>query len=201
MVLSRRRGAFQGISRKVGLAFSELPLSSAHWTILSVVLAFGSFYFLFYSMFLYAAVLFILSAFLDFADGAVAGVSGKYSARSNYMDTIVDRYVEAIVVFGLLFVALPGFFLSSNFWILLYLFGALMTPYAKAAAKEKELVRKELTGGIMESGERIIILFIGLVLAYFSRYYLTYILVVLAILSNLTVLQRAYTALRSGEFL
>ena len=69
-----------------------------------------------------------------------------------------------------------------------------MTTYVKAAAKEKELVEKELKGGLLERAERLIILFIGILLAYFDKFYLTYIIVVLAVLTNISALQRIIIA-------
>ena len=81
-------------------------------------------------------------------DGAVARVTKTASKFGAYLDTIVDRYVEAIIAFGLLFAALPGFYIPAYAWIFLYLFGGMMTTYAKAAAKEgghvAGVARKEL---------------------------------------------------------
>jgi len=129
-------------------------------------------------------------------DGAVARVTGKASRFGAYLDTIVDRYVEAIIVFGLLFIGLPEFFIPIYAWIFLYLFGSMMTTYAKAAAKEKEIIPegKELKGGILERAERLIILFIGIIAAAFNPMYLTYVIVLLAILTNISALQRIWIA-------
>jgi phosphatidylglycerophosphate synthase len=115
------------------------------------------------------------------------------------LDTVVDRYVEGIIIIGLLFAGLPDFYLPVTAWLFVYFFGAMMTTYAKAAAKEKELTEKELRGGFLERAERLLILFIGILVASLDTFYLTYTIVVLAVLSNITVLQRVWAATRENR--
>jgi archaetidylinositol phosphate synthase len=196
MVLYKRRDRFANFSVKVGILFSKLPLSANAWTLLSLVPVFAALWYLVNGQFLWAAGLFLLSAFMDLIDGSVGRVTGTVSKKGAYLDTVVDRYVEGIVVFGLLFAGLPGFYLPSAFWLFLYFFGAMMTTYVKAAAKEKELTEKEIRGGFLERAERLIILFIGILAASLDLFYLTYTIVVLAVLSNITALQRIWAAVK-----
>ncbi len=198
-MLYKNRKKFSNLSVKIGILFSKIPLTPNQWTIFSLVPAIVAVYFLSQQDFLLAGGLFIIAGFLDMVDGAVARVTGRTSRFGAYLDTIVDRYVEAIVVFGLLFVGLPGFYIPAYAWIFLYLFGSMMTTYAKSAAKEKELIPdgKELKGGILERAERMIILFIGIVAAAFNPMYLTYVIVALAILTNISTLQRIWIAQKS----
>lgn len=196
MVLYKKRETFSGISIKIGMIFSKVGLSPNQWTMLVILPTLISLYFILEKQFLIAALFLLISAFLDLVDGSVARVMGKVSKLGAYLDTIMDRYVEAVILFGLLFVGLPGFYAPSYVWIFVFFFGSFMTTYAKSAAKEKDLVEKELRGGLLERGERLIILFIGILLAHFSRVYLTYIIVILAILTNVTALQRIRIATR-----
>jgi len=198
MVLAKRRHRFANFSVKVGLAFSKLPLSANQWTLLSLVPMFFALYFLVSQQFLLAAGLFLLSAFMDLIDGSVARVTGTVSKKGAYLDTVVDRYVEGIIILGLLFAGLPDFYLPVTAWLFVYFFGAMMTTYVKAAAKEKELTEKELRGGFLERAERLLILFIGILVASLDTFYLTYTIVVLAVLSNITVLQRIYSAVKQN---
>lgn len=199
MTLYRRRDKFAGFSVKVGIVFSKIGLSPNQWTLLSLVPITVAFYYLMNEEFLLAAVFFIISSFIDLIDGSVARVTGRVTKLGAYLDTIVDRYIEGIIIFGLLFASLPDLFIPAYAWLFIYFFGAMMTTYVKAAAKEKELVEKELRGGILERAERLIILFIGILLASFDKFYLTYVIVVLAILANLSALQRIAIAARSGR--
>jgi len=199
MVLYRNRERFSNLSIKIGIVFSKAGLSPNHWTMLVILPAFASVYFLLEKQFLAAAAFLLLSAFLDFVDGSVARVMGKVTKFGAYLDTVMDRYVEAIILVGLLFVNLPGFYFPAYVWIFIFFFGSFMTTYAKSAAKEKELTEKEITGGLLERGERLIILFVGILLAYFRLSYLTYIIVMLAVLTNMTALQRIKIAADSAR--
>jgi len=140
--------------------------------------------------------LFIAAAGLDFIDGAVARKKGLATKRGAYWDTIADRCVEAMLLFGLLFCQLPDFYLPAAGWIFLALFGSTMTTYAKAAAKEKGLCDAELKGGLMSRGERLIAYFAIIILLPISLDWVAAILAALAILTNITALQRIEHALR-----
>ena len=207
MTLYRRRERFQGLSVKIGIAFSKLPVTPNQWTLISILPVLAAFYYLTQSNFLAAALLFIISAFLDLVDGSVARVTGRVSRLGAYLDTVMDRYVEFIIILGLLFAGLPSpglpyVGLPMAAWILLYLFGGMMTTYVKAAAKEKGIFEtEELKGGLLERAERLAILFVGLLLAAVSPVVLSYIIILLAVLTNITALQRIYIAVQDSKAL
>ncbi len=172
--------------RKIGITPNQ-------WTLLSIVFAAVTFYFLMQQSFGFAAAAFALAAVFDVFDGAVARATAKATKTGAYLDTVVDRYVEFFVIAGLFLANLPPYLFSASFWLLFYLFGSTMTTYARAAAKEA--MNRHIKGGILERAERMILLFVGLLLAIFSTTYLSYIIVILAALSNITALQRIGKAL------
>jgi len=185
-----KRGRFRKYEEFIGKNFAKLGLSPNQWTMISLILAFAAVYSIMTMNFLEAAVIIIITAFLDVVDGCVARTTGKACKKGAYLDTIIDRYVEFLIIFGLFFVPLPALWLPFQAWLFLYLFGAMMTTYAKSAAKEKELIKDELKGGILERAERMMILFLGIVLAAYSTQLLVYIIALLAVLSNFSALQR-----------
>jgi len=199
MTFYKNRKKFAGFSEGIGRSFARAGLSANQWTAVSLVPVLVAVYALMYGQFIIAGLLFILSSFLDMVDGAVARHTGTATKKGAYLDTIVDRYVEVIIIFGILLAGLPGFLMPTYAWILLYLFGGLMTTYAKAAAKEKELIGSgtELKGGLLERAERLIILFIGIIIASINPVYLTYVIAALAVLTNISALQRIGIALRA----
>ncbi|MBI4020329.1 MAG: CDP-alcohol phosphatidyltransferase family protein [Candidatus Aenigmarchaeota archaeon] len=208
MTLYRRRERFGGVSVKIGIIFSKAGISPNQWTIISLLPAFIALYYLVQENFLAAAFFFLVSAFLDMVDGAVARVMGRVSNLGAYLDTVVDRYVEFLIILGLLFANLPPayIYVTSGYpipiapLILLYLFGGMATTYVKAAAKEKGLIEgSELKGGLLERAERLIILFIGILLASVSPPALSFIILILAILTNISALQRIWIAVRLGR--
>jgi archaetidylinositol phosphate synthase len=196
MTLYKKRESFSNLSIRIGIAFSKLRLSPNQWTLISLLPVMAAVYFLANRDFLVAAGLFLLSGFLDLVDGSVARVTGRVSKLGAYLDTVVDRYVEAIIILGLFFVGIPAFFIPGNAWLFIYLFGGMMTTYVKAAAKEKELAEREIKGGILERAERLMILFIGILLATLDLQYLTYVIVLLAVLANISTLQRIWIAVK-----
>jgi len=198
-MLSKHKDKFRGFEKAVANVFSKLPLSPNVWTLLSLVTAIISVYFISTNNLLIAAIILLITAFVDVIDGAVARATGRATKFGAYLDTVVDRYVEGLIILSLLLVALPVFLIPASIWIGLYLFGSLMTTYVKAAAKEQEIVRSELRGGLLERAERLLILFVGLVLGSLNAFWLTYVLVVLAVLTNLTALQKAMTALGAAK--
>ncbi len=203
MTLYGNRQKFGGFSEKIGSGFAKLKLSPNQWTFVSLLPALGAVYFLVNQDYVSSAVLFLLAAFLDMVDGAVARATGKACKSGAYLDTMVDRYVEFFVVAGLVYLAwqrvIPDLFIPSVLWIFIFYFGGIMTSYAKAAAKEKDYVKKEIKGGLLERAERLIILFVGILAASLNPMYLTYAIVLLAFLANITVIQRAWIARNASK--
>jgi len=186
-----------GFRKWIGETFSRLGLSPNQWTMVSLVVAVIASAFIFSSQFMLGAVFIALSGFVDLIDGAVARHTGRVTKKGAYIDTVADRYAEFLYIFPLAFLALPTVFLPFKAWLLLYFFGAMMTTYAKAAAKEKELGVEEIRGGLLERAERVTIYAMGLLLASVDILYLSYAIVILAVLVNISALQRIMKTLDS----
>lgn len=196
-MLDLKREWFKSIERFIGKTLGRLPVTPNQWTLLSVVFALIGLHFTINFNFLLALISFFVSGILDFIDGSVARAKNMSSSAGAYIDTIVDRYIEGIMFLGLLFVSLPTIIFPSYIWIFLALFGSMLTTYTKAAAKEKELVKLELKGGLMSRGERLILIFLIFILLIFSQQYLaTIIIIIFAALSNFTALQRFFSAIK-----
>ena len=196
-MLDLHRNWFGGIENKTADIFAALPFTPNQYTSLSIVAALAMLCLIAAGHYIAALALFIVAAGLDFIDGAVARKRGLATKRGAYWDTIADRYVEAMFLFGLLFCRLPDFYLPAAGWIFLALFGSTMTTYAKAAAKEKGLCDAELKGGLMSRGERLIAYFLILAAMIWGNYYLAAVIIaILAVLANITAGQRISAALR-----
>jgi phosphatidylglycerophosphate synthase len=188
---------FKKIEILVAKTFSLLPLKPNHYTVLAVFFSLFVFYFLIKQNLIFATVFFLIASFLDFVDGAVARYKNLSTKLGAYLDTISDRYVEAILLLGILFLPLPKIILPKEIWIFLILFGSLMTTYAKAAAKEKELVVSELKGGILSRTERLFLFLLALIFGNFNLNWMMVVLIFTAILTNLTAIQRIFFAIKT----
>lgn len=168
-----------------------MPLSPNQWTTLSLFLAIILFYFLVNQQFLISFVVCVITISSDMIDGAVARVSKRVTKFGAYLDTIVDRFVEFFIVFGFLFVGYTSFIFSSQVWLMILLFGSMMSTYSKPAAFEKGLIKKELKGGgILEHTDRLLMFLLIILLSYFSKDYAIYLIALTAILTLISFLQR-----------
>lgn len=198
-MLTEIRNKFKFLEDILGKIFFKTGLTANQFTLISVVFAFISFYFLINLNFILAFLFFISAGILDLIDGAVARITGQASKKGAYLDTICDRYVEGIVLLGFFFLPLTHFLLSSEIWIGLSFLGGLMTTYAKAAAKEKELVMEKPAPAFFGRTERVISIAISMFLGIFDINLVIYPIVILAILSNISALQRIIISFNSAE--
>lgn len=183
----------------MGEIFSHLPITPNQWTLISVLAGIGSFYFLMKQNLILAIISFAIAAFSDYINGIIARHRNIYTKVFRYFDTVADRYVDGLILLGMLFLPLPQIVLPGYVWIFLILFGSLVTAFTKAAAKEKELVSQELKGGLITRSERIILLLISLFLGIIDKNFIwtTYLLIFLAVITNLTAIQRIHMAVKS----
>lgn len=142
-----------------------------------------------------AGILLILSAVFDAFDGTLARMTGQSSRFGAFFDATLDRYAEAVVFLGLLvyLLRLPD---SNTAVVLVFLalVGSLLVSYTRAKAESLEI---PCTKGLLTRAERVALLVIGLLLAHWRPIaalpdVLTLVLWALAILSNLTAIQRIW---------
>jgi soluble lytic murein transglycosylase len=129
-----------------------------------------------------AGVLLILAGLFDFFDGSLARASGQVTPFGAFLDSVIDRYSDLVVLLGIvvLFARTPN--ARGAVIAMAGLVGSVMVSYTKARA---ESLGVDCTVGMMERPERMICLIAG---ALFDL--LEPALWVLAVLANLTALQR-----------
>ncbi|HLC40915.1 MAG TPA: CDP-alcohol phosphatidyltransferase family protein [Methylomirabilota bacterium] len=139
-----------------------------------------------------AALFLVLAGLLDILDGSLARCSDRVTPFGGFLDSVIDRYSDLAVLVGLLvyFLRLEAF--DGIGLTLATLVGTIMVSYSRAKA---ESIGATCEVGLMERGERIIVLIIG---ALFHL--LIPALWLLAILTNLTALQRIYHTWRITKF-
>jgi CDP-diacylglycerol---glycerol-3-phosphate 3-phosphatidyltransferase len=130
-------------------------------------------------------ILLLVAGGFDMLDGALARVTKKFSTFGAFLDSVLDRYSEAIVGFGLLYHEMLAHDTLVVGLLYAYIIGSLMISYARARAEGLGLDAKV---GLLPRPERIVILAVGLIF----HVLLVPVLVILAILTNFTALQRVY---------
>ncbi|MBU0546750.1 MAG: CDP-alcohol phosphatidyltransferase family protein [Patescibacteria group bacterium] len=195
-MLSEKREQFKKLEAIVGDFFSKF-LTANQYSGLAILMALFFLKFIISGNLKVALIFLITTSFLDFVDGAVARKTNTASNKGAYLDTILDRYVEAIVLFSFLFLPLPKLLFPSYVWILFTLLGSFMTTYAKAAGKEKEILKTELKKGLIGRGERMILESLAILFGIFNFNWTLFCIIILAILSNITAFQRIYLVLNN----
>ena len=193
-MLYKNRKKYAPFEIRLAAFFSKISKNANFWTLLSLIFAVASAYLITRQSFLFAGLFVAISAMLDVVDGSIARLHNKATNRGAYLDTVSDRYAEAIVIVALVFVPLPSVIFPPAVWIAVLLFGSLMTTYAKASASEKGLPTP--LGVLLERAERVFLIFIAVVLGHFGKVYMTYAIILLALLTNISALQRVRMVLR-----
>ncbi|TRO46482.1 CDP-alcohol phosphatidyltransferase family protein [Candidatus Bathyarchaeota archaeon] len=130
-----------------------------------------------------ATVLFLASGFCDALDGVIARIYQQTSVFGGILDSLLDRYADAAVYAG---VIIGG--LCDPLWGLAALLGSMMVSYCRARAEAAEIMMESV--GVAERAERMLILSFAGIAAIFWLPALNIGIILLAVLSNFTVVQR-----------
>lgn len=133
-------------------------------------------------MFLFAGLVIIGAGIFDMVDGRVARATGQVTTFGAFFDSVIDRYSDVALYFGLLV-----YYARANrfFYVVLtalVMVTSLMVSYTRARA---ESLIGACKVGFMERPERIVLVIIG---ALFNR--MAAVLWVIAVIGNITVIHR-----------
>ncbi|MEM3458120.1 MAG: archaetidylinositol phosphate synthase [Candidatus Bathyarchaeia archaeon] len=146
---------------------------------------------------LLATLLLLSSGFCDALDGVIARLYQQTTIFGGFLDSLLDRYADAAVYVGII---IGG--LCNALWGIIALIGSLLVSYSRARAEAAGI--KMETIGLAERAERILIIAIATLIAYFWQptTIINASIILLAILTNLTVIQRSvytYKKLKKKE--
>lgn len=133
---------------------------------------------------LLAVFLLMASGYCDTLDGIIARTYQQATPFGGFFDSLLDRYADAIVYSGIIIGAL-----CDVMWGLAALAGSLLVSYSRARAEAAGIKMESV--GLAERAERMLILAVVSIIAFFWLPALNWGVIILAILANFTVLQRA----------
>jgi CDP-diacylglycerol--glycerol-3-phosphate 3-phosphatidyltransferase len=140
-------------------------------------------------MFLYAGLVIIGAGIFDMVDGRVARATGQVTTFGAFFDSVIDRYSDVALFFGLLVYYARG---NHFFYLVLVAFvmvSSVMVSYTRARA---ESLIGSCKVGFMERPERVVLVIIGALFAHWGA--MAPVLWVLAVLSTTTIIHRiSYT--------
>ena len=181
-MLGRYRDTVRAWSDPVGRALFRLHLRPNHLTMCGLVVSACAGAAFVFGHLPAAGVLLTLAGLFDLFDGSLARASGQATAFGAFLDSVIDRYSDIVVMLGIvvLYARMPH--ARGALLAMAGLAGSVMVSYTKARA---ESIGIECNVGMMERPERLICLIAGALLGLMEPA-----LWVLAILANLTALQR-----------
>ncbi len=173
----------------LGKAIAKLPVSPNLLSILGFLSSLCAGYFIIRYDFLLSVILILVAGFFDMIDGLVARVRGQATKFGEVLDSVLDRYSD-----GIIFLALIYSGVVNSFWALLAMLGSFITSYSRAKG---EIMRLKMSGvGLIERPERILLICVGLLtliylpISFFGYTLFDWLMVLIAITTNLSVLQR-----------
>jgi CDP-diacylglycerol--glycerol-3-phosphate 3-phosphatidyltransferase len=133
---------------------------------------------------IWAGLLIIFSGIFDLIDGVVARKLGKVTAFGGFLDSVLDRYSDLLLLLSFIIYYLRKGDSALVILTAVVSIGTALIPYVRARA---EAANVPCNTGLMERAERIILLSAGAIFGWMEL-----ILWILAILTHFTVLQRIY---------
>ncbi|MDH5666235.1 MAG: CDP-alcohol phosphatidyltransferase family protein, partial [Nitrosopumilus sp.] len=101
-----------------------------------------------------APFLLLVSGFCDALDGAIARLHKQTTTFGGFLDSLLDRYADAVVFLGII---IGG--LCDPFWGLTALIGSLLVSYTRARAEATGIKMEAV--GVAERADRLFILAIA----------------------------------------
>jgi CDP-diacylglycerol---glycerol-3-phosphate 3-phosphatidyltransferase len=175
-------------------AFGTLRIKADVFTYINLLLTFGVVWLLVEGRLVGAGLLFLLASSFDIIDGAIARSQGTARRFGAFLDSTIDRYSEMLVFVGLLlyfYYHQPG--ASPMVYVLIFIAsqGSLLTSYVRARA---EALQFDGRGGLIERPGRVLLLTFAMISGW-----LTSCLIVLAILTHISALQRFWLVWKQSK--
>jgi CDP-diacylglycerol---glycerol-3-phosphate 3-phosphatidyltransferase len=171
--------------------FSNRVISPNVFTVWGALFGMTSCFLVAFDRFILGGMLLLVSGFCDLLDGALARNTDRVTRFGGFLDSVLDRYTDLFLMCGVfvhfirkesLFYALLTFIASI---------GIALIPYARARAEADSFA---CTTGLLERPERLILLLIG-----FFFGVLPFVILILAVFTHVTVIQRIMHVRRMAD--
>jgi CDP-diacylglycerol--glycerol-3-phosphate 3-phosphatidyltransferase len=181
------RRVIAGLMSKAG----RIPLTGNQVTTLGFVVNVLAAVLVYREAFIAAGLVFLLGSILDIFDGAVARARGEAGPKGAMFDSVLDRVSEAVMFGAIALVFARDDEKIALLAVIAALTGSLLTSYIRARA---EALGLDGTHGLMARAERVVLIAASLLFAPLGA--LPWGIILLAVLSAITVVQRARHVMR-----
>jgi len=168
-------------------ALRRLPVTPNQITVVGTALTFAAAVLVASGQLRWGGVVLAFAGTFDILDGALARSTGRSYPYGAFLDSTLDRYSEGAMYLGLIayFVSVGG---PLQRWLVVgtaaALAGSFLVSYVRARAQSLGFTCET---GLFARPERVVVTVVGLI---FGGVVLTAVVFLLAILTNLTALQR-----------
>jgi CDP-diacylglycerol--glycerol-3-phosphate 3-phosphatidyltransferase len=160
-MLGRHKDAVARVSDPIARVLLRARVRPNQLTVLGLVISMGSAAALAAGHLRSGGLLLIVAGALDILDGALARVSGRVSALGAFLDSVLDRYSDLLVLSGIVLLFMQQDSRGAVVAALAAVIGTVMVSYTRARA---ESVGVECRVGLLERGERLLVLIVGALL-------------------------------------
>ncbi|MFL2944974.1 MAG: CDP-alcohol phosphatidyltransferase family protein [Candidatus Poseidoniales archaeon] len=184
----------------LGKGLGKLGIKPNHITVMGLILTFYAAWLLYNQNIYEAFAIGLIASLFDGADGLVARATKTTSIRGGYLDATLDRYADCFAFSALILCnwvkplpIVPLEFISGQVWAMAAMIGAFQTSYCRAAAERLGVSQEGI--GLIERPERWFVLGMGVLVGEMMgniETVITIVVAILAVLGNLTALQRMY---------
>ena len=181
-MLGRYRDEVRAWSDPVGRTLFRLRLRPNHLTVMGLAVSLLAAAAFIAGHTRGAGVLLIVAGLFDLFDGSLARASGQVTTFGAFLDSVIDRYSDLVVLLGIVVFFARTPHARGALVAMAGLVGSVMVSYTKARA---ESIGIDCNVGVMERPERMICLIVGALFGLMEPA-----LWVLAVLANITALQR-----------
>ncbi len=166
----------------------------------------------------WAGGLILFAGLFDMLDGQVARLGNMKSTFGALYDSVLDRYSELVMFFGICYYLVAQHYFLSSIFAFIALIGSMMVSYVRARAEGLGI---ECKGGLMQRPERVITIGLFAIICGVSSLYIggnyklyvpgikyhvfetmsifTFPITLLALLTNITAANRLRDAKKSLE--
>jgi len=157
---ARFRTVVDRVVGPVGRVLQRTGLSPDHLTATGIVMSVPAAVAIASGHLVVGVVVYIASALPDLFDGSLAKASGRSSRRGAFFDSVGDRVSDSVVLAGMAWYAQDRFGGHAALVPLAVLGASQLVSYIRAKA---DALGIEAKGGLMERGERVVVLCFALV--------------------------------------
>ena len=159
-MISKVRGKIGLLQKVLAWPFIKLRISPNTITVIGLILALFGGYFVYEQNWPLAFIFFLLAPTMDLIDGTVARVLKSGSNWGNYFETMVDKFVDFIMLGSFIFIFPVAAILALGF--------SMLSSYAKPRVALIIIADNHDWPAIGEHADKLVIILIVLLLAAFG---------------------------------